>query len=99
DRQQGVGGADVARRCHRWGEQDGGGGIGVERQPRLAGRSDREGADLDAVLERGPPERGLCLRIAQRERSIRGELQADLNSVEADLARERDLGDVAALPE
>ena len=69
-----------------------GGRIGVQRQPRLARRSDRERADLDAVLERRALEGGLRLRIAQGRRLAVGRiLHAHLDAVQADLACERDL--------
>jgi hypothetical protein len=66
---------------------------------RFARRSDRERADLDAVLERGALEGGLRLRIAQGRRlAVRRILHAHLDAVQADLAGERDLADIARWP-
>ena len=56
--------------------------------------------NLYAVLERRVPEGSLRPGIPQRRRLPVGrELQADLDAIEADFARERNLADVAALPE
>jgi hypothetical protein len=54
--EQDVVGAQIPRHLDGLDQQDGSGRVGVERQAARAGVADRQGADLDSVVEGRPLE-------------------------------------------
>ena len=99
NREQDVGRADIACHLHRLDQQYRRRWIRMQRQTRLSWRANRQRTDLNAVFQRCLFELRLNFRIAQGRRVVGGIRDTDLDAVEADLARECDLRDVAAFTE